>query len=61
MKNLQSFIGKTGVAVTNLCCQGFVEIDNERFVARSRVWIEVGTQVIVSRIELNQLIVKPVH
>jgi len=40
---------------------GSFVINDERFVARSEVWIEVGTQVIIRKIEFNQLIVKPLN
>ncbi|QQS30086.1 MAG: NfeD family protein [Sphingobacteriales bacterium] len=59
MKNLNLLIGLTGTAATVLRFNGYIIIDNERYVARSQVWIEAGTIVIVRKVEFNQLIVSP--
>jgi len=61
MENLYSLIGVTGITSTVFRLNGYVIINDERYVARSEVWIEIGTKVIVRKVEFNQLIVSPLN
>jgi membrane-bound ClpP family serine protease len=57
---LDALLGRVGVAKTNLLPGGLVIIDGERLDAVSLgIPIDAGTPVVVTRVELNRLQVRP--
>ena len=53
--------GKEGLTVTPLRPSGFVEVDDERFnVVSEGDFIALGEQVIISKIEGNRIVVRPI-
>lgn len=57
---LDALVGRVGVAKTNLLPGGLVTIDGEKLDAVSHgVPIDAGTPIIVTRVELNRVQVRP--